>query len=214
MTHVEIKWRPLLILSILCVLLGFFFTHWCFCILNHDDVHKVELSGSVTIYVVTKTKTEEVEETLPIEEPEPEVEEFKSCYTYTEEELDLLSRLIYAEGGTESYETKLKIGSVVMNRVSDIDSPDFPDTIRGVIYQRNQFSVTTTKIGGVTMIDRPADEESKRAAKEILDYGSILPLDVQVFYSKNCKGKWVNTREVYGTYDNTVFAYIYPKGGK
>lgn len=219
MTRVEMRearnkqFRRKLIITLVFFLLSFVlgaFTHWCFCKLNHEDVQKVEHSGSITIYVVEKTQAKETEENVPVEEPE--VEEFKSYYTYTEEELDLLSRLIYSEGGTESYETKLKIGSVVMNRVSDLDSPDFPDTIREVIYQKNQFAVTTTKIDGVIMIDRPADEDSKRAAKEILDYGSILPPDVQVFYvDGECDGNWVETREVYEVCDNTVFAYIYPK---
>ena len=202
----------LVVLFLIPFMLGMF-THWCICKFTHEDVQKVEHSDSVIVYVIPKTDTTE-EYTSTLEEPEQEeVEEFKSYYTYTEEELDLLSRLIYSEGGTESYETKLKIGSVVMNRVSE--DTNFPDTIREVIYQKNQFSVTTTKINGVIMIDRPADEESKRAAKEVLDYGSILPPDVQVFYADGkCEGSWVTTREVYEVCDGTVFAYIYAKGGK
>lgn len=218
MTRVEMRearnkqFRRNLLVSVVIFLIPFMlgiFTHWCICKSTHWDVQKVEHFGSLTVYVVNENQTEEIMIDIPIEEPEPE-DEFKSYYTYTEDELDLLSRLIYSEGGTESYETKLKIGSVVMNRVSDLDSPDFPDTIREVIYQKNQFSVTTTKIDGVIMIDRPADEESKRAAKEILDYGSILPPDVQVFYADGkCDGNWVTTRKVYEVCDNTVFAYIY-----
>lgn len=180
-----------------------------------EMTQKIEHTGEVIVHVVVEyVPAPEIESEPVQEEPvaEEEVEEFKSYYTYTEEELDLLSRLIFSEGGTESYETKLKIGSVVMNRVTE--DANFPDTIHEVIYQKNQFSVTTSKINGVVMIDRPADEESKRAAKEVLDYGSVLPHDVQVFYAKGCKGDWINSREVYGTYDRTVFAYIYPKGGK
>lgn len=223
MTRVEMRearnkqFRRNLLISVVVFLLPFMlgiFTHWCICKSTHWDVQKVEHFGSLTVYVVNENQTEEIVIDVPIEEPEqetevePEVEEFKSYYTYTEDELDLLSRLIYSEGGTESYETKLKIGSVVMNRVSD---PDFPDSIWEVIYQKNQFAVTTTKIDGVIMIDRPADEESKRAAKEVLDYGSILPPDVQVFYAEYIKGEknWVTSRKVYEVCDNTVFAYIY-----
>lgn len=165
------------------------------------DTTAEETEEVVTVEELTETET-------IAEETEPE-EVFKSYYTYTEEELDLLSRLIFSEGGTESYETKLKIGSVVMNRVTA--DAYFPDTIREVIYQKNQFSVTTIKMNGVIMIDRPADEESKKAAKEILDYGSVLPPDVQVFYADWCKEEWVTSREVYGTFDGTTFAYIYPK---
>lgn len=145
----------------------------------------------------------------PTTEPIPEVTEPESYYSYTEKELDLLARLIFSEGGGESYETKLKIGSVVMNRVED---PKFPNTIREVIYQKSQFSVTVVKIDGVVMIDRPADEESYRAAKEVLDYGSVLPSTVQVFYAIYCKEPWVTSRATYEVSDNTVFAHIY-RGG-
>ena len=139
------------------------------------------------------------------------VPEHKPVYTYTEEELDLLARLIYSEGGIESYDTQLKIGSVVMNRVDD---PYFPNTIREVIYQENQFSVTFIELDGVIMIDRPADDEAKKAALEILTYGSVLPPKVQVFYEKSITTGWVASRETYGTFDHTTFAYIYPKGEK
>lgn len=63
----------------------------------------------------------ETTQSLQIEEIA--VPEHKPVYNYTEEELDLLARLIYSEGGIESYDTQLKIGSVVMNRVDD---PYFP----------------------------------------------------------------------------------------
>ena len=146
--------------------------------------------------------------TLVEEVPETEETEFVSYYDYTEEELDLLARLISAEGETESYKTKLWIGSVVMNRVED---SNFPDTIREVIYQESQFSVTTHKIDDVVMIDRPASDESLRAAREVLDYGSVLPHDVQVFYADWCTERWVNSRKTYEVSDSTVFAYIYSK---
>lgn len=141
---------------------------------------------------------------------EPEVEEVHTpVYDYTEEELDLLARLIYSECGNESYEVKLMVGSVVVNRMDD---PYFPNTLREVIYQKNQFSVTHLKVNGVIMIDRPANEESIKAAYEILNYGSVIPQKVQVFYAKSVKSGWVTTREPYATYGNTVFAYIYAKG--
>lgn len=148
------------------------------------------------------TEIEEVAEESQI----PVETEFVSYYDYTEGELDLLARLIYSEGGGESYETKLGIGSVVMNRLED---SCFPDTIHEVIYQPSQFSVTVVQIDGITMIDRPADEESYRAAKEILDYGSIFPSTVQVFYANYCNESWVTSRAVYDIISNTVFAHIY-----
>lgn len=171
------------------------------------------VSGEQSQPTVTPAESSEdpPETTQSLQIEEIAVPEHKPVYNYTEEELDLLARLIYSEVGIESYDTQLKIGSVVMNRVDD---PYFPNTIREVIYQKNQFSVTFTKLDGVIMIDRPADEEAKKAAYEILNYGSVLPKDVQVFYEKSITTGWVASREPYGTFDRTTFAYIYPKGEK
>ena len=176
-----------------------------------SEMTSVSGEQSQPTVILTESLEDPPETTQSLQIEEIAVPEHKPVYNYTEEELDLLARLIYSEGGIESYETQLKIGSVVMNRVDD---PYFPNTIREVIYQKNQFSVTFTRINGVIMIDRPADEEAKKAAYEILNYGSVLPKDVQVFYEKSITTGWVASREPYGTYDHTTFAYIYPKGEK
>ena len=52
-------------------------------------------------------------------------------------DLSLLAAIIQCEAGGESYEGKLAVGSVVMNRVR---SSHFPNTVAGVIYQGGQFS--------------------------------------------------------------------------
>ena len=52
------------------------------------------------------------------------------------DDLYLLARLVESEAGNESYETKMMIASVVMNRVTD---SRFPNTIREVIYQKGPF---------------------------------------------------------------------------
>ena len=54
------------------------------------------------------------------------------------EELLLLSRIMYAEAGSEwlSDEWKMCVGEVVLNRAA---SPEFPDTIREVLEQPGQY---------------------------------------------------------------------------
>ncbi|HEX3047091.1 MAG TPA: cell wall hydrolase, partial [Bacillota bacterium] len=49
----------------------------------------------------------------------------------------LLAKLITAEAGNEPYEGQVAVGAVVLNRVN---STEFPNSIREVIYQSNQFS--------------------------------------------------------------------------
>ena len=57
--------------------------------------------------------------------------------TYKKSDLRLMASIINCEAGAESYQGKVAVGIVVMNRVS---SKAFPNTIRKVVYQRGQFS--------------------------------------------------------------------------
>ena len=66
-----------------------------------------------------------------------------SQVTITEEDITMLANLIYCEARGESYEGKLAVASVVINRIL---SSKYPDTMAGVIYQKSQFApVTSTK---------------------------------------------------------------------
>lgn len=56
---------------------------------------------------------------------------------YSQKDLRLMASIINCEAGGESYQGKLAVGIVVMNRVA---SKSFPDTVKGVIYQKYQFS--------------------------------------------------------------------------
>ena len=55
----------------------------------------------------------------------------------SQEDYDLFAALVYCEAGGEPYAGQLAVASVVLNRV---ESSRFPSTIRGVIYQKGQFS--------------------------------------------------------------------------
>lgn len=55
----------------------------------------------------------------------------------TEEEINLIALLTMAEAEGESEEGQRLVIDVVLNRVDD---PHFPDTVHGVVYQKNQFS--------------------------------------------------------------------------
>lgn len=58
--------------------------------------------------------------------------------SYTNAELRLLACVVFTEAGNQSYAGKLAVANVVLNRV---DNKNFPNTMKGVIYQRSQFSV-------------------------------------------------------------------------
>lgn len=59
----------------------------------------------------------------------------------TKDDLKLLVCLVHAEAGNQSYEGKLAVANVVLNRVK---SRNYPNTIKDVIYQSGQFSVSTS----------------------------------------------------------------------
>ena len=147
----------------------------------------------------TETKTEE---------PTKEV----SYMEYDEATLELLASLCEAEAGIESYQCKVYVASVVLNRCL---SEYHPDTIEEVIWERvggtPQFSVTIKHNGTCMLESVEPSEDSFKAAQHVLDHGSQLPKDVTVFYSNTCKGNWVTTRETYTTLDHTTFAYYWRK---
>lgn len=69
--------------------------------------------------------------------PEPvEAEPVAEEKAYTEEELELLAKIVMIEAGYESYEGQLAVANVILNRVAD---SRFPNSIREVIYAPNQF---------------------------------------------------------------------------
>jgi len=91
---------------------------------------------------------------------------------YTQEDLDLLSRVIYAEVGCTWIPDWVQrmVGSVVLNRVK---SSKYPNTIREVIYQRGQYSPT---VDG--SIYKTPDSRTIANAKYVLEHGSICPAGV------------------------------------
>ena len=58
---------------------------------------------------------------------------------YTQSDLDELARIVYWEARGESEEGQLAVANVVLNRVRH---SAWPDSIRGVIYQKHQFTPT------------------------------------------------------------------------
>lgn len=110
---------------------------------------------------------------------------------YDEDELYWMSHIISAESQGEPLLGKIAVGNVVLNRVA---SPDYPDTIYNVIFDKKwgvQFEPT---ING-TIYDEPT-KESVLAAKLCLDGASaagnslyFLNADIaaSLWITKNCK---------------------------
>ncbi len=91
---------------------------------------------------------------------------------YTEEDLDLLARIINAEAGCSWIPDWVQqmVGSVVLNRVN---SSLFPNTIRDVIYQPGQYGPVWNG-----SINKKPSQRVINNARYILENGSVCPSNV------------------------------------
>jgi spore germination cell wall hydrolase CwlJ-like protein len=89
-----------------------------------------------------------------------------------EKELNCLAINIYREAGYESFEGKVAVGQVTMNRVKD---PNFPNDVCGVVYQKTtavrticQFSWYCDSTHRNRPVNQAAYTESYEVAKKVL----------------------------------------------
>ena len=113
---------------------------------------------------------------------------------------NLLARLINGEARGESYTGQVAVGAVVLNRV---ESPEFPNTISGVIYQKGQFScVTDGNFNKAIKKDSTVYKAAKDAMNGVDPTGGAL-----FFYNpKTAKSDWLFTLETVTTIGNHRFA--------
>ncbi|GIP53698.1 MULTISPECIES: spore cortex-lytic enzyme [Paenibacillus] len=58
-------------------------------------------------------------------------------YSLNQSEMDILAKVIYSEARGESYKGQVAVGAVVLNR---LQSDQFPDTIKDVVFQPRAFT--------------------------------------------------------------------------
>ena len=111
---------------------------------------------------------------------------------YSDDDLDLLARIINAEAGCTWIPdwVQLAVGSVVLNRVN---SPLYPNTIKEVIYQPGQYGPVYNG-----MIDKRPERRCVENARYLLENGSQIPANV-FGQSGSTWGK-----EVYATYYDSI----------
>lgn len=125
-------------------------------------------------------------------------DDFYSYKNFSEEEMEILASIINAEARGESYQGKVAVGAVIVNRVYH---PSFPNSIKKVVYQSGQF--TPVENG---MINLSPDDESFKAA-----YDAVSGMDPSkgslYFYNpaKSRNPEFFAKREEVVTIGNHVF---------
>lgn len=81
-------------------------------------------------------------------------------------DLDLLARLVRAEAGGEPYQGQVAVAATILHRV---ESPDYPNTIPGVVYQvvDGRYTQYEPVLNGT--INLPADDSARRAVKDAVN---------------------------------------------
>ncbi len=118
--------------------------------------------------------------------------------TQNNNDLYLLAKCIYAESRGEVYEGMVAVGAVILNRVN---SPDFPNTVYGVIYQ--PWAFTAVNDGQINL---EPNQTAYKAAQDALNgwdptYGCLFYYNPKVATSS-----WIYSRQVVTTIGNHVFA--------
>lgn len=119
-------------------------------------------------------------------------------------EVDLFSRLVSAEAAGESFEGKLAVATVIMNRVNN---PNYPKSISGVILDQNWGIQFTPVADG--RINLPATNDSKQAVQMVLDGYRSFGSNVLFFVNPSTATNTYVTknRTFYTTIGNHQFYY-------
>jgi len=113
-------------------------------------------------------------------------------------DLYLLAKCIHAEARGEPYVGKVAVGAVILNRVA---SPDFPDSIYGVIYQ--PWAFTAVHDGQINLEPEAASYQAATDALNGWDpsYGSLY------YYNPDtASSSWIFSRQTTTVIGKHVFA--------
>ena len=112
---------------------------------------------------------------------ETQVLEKRPVWELSEDDLNILLRIVEAEAGGEDENGKLLVANVVLNRVK---SPLFPDTVREVVYQQDYgvYQFSPVKDG---RIDRVTVSAGTRRAVERAIYGEDISRGALYFAARS-----------------------------
>lgn len=114
----------------------------------------------------------------------------QSTAQYEQNEIQLLARCVNGEARGEPYEGQVAVAAVILNRV---ESPSFPNSIAGVIYQPGAFTAVNDG-----QINVPIDPSSSvyRACQEAMN--GTDPTGGAIYYYNPAKttNQWIYSRQV------------------
>lgn len=126
---------------------------------------------------------------------------FSSGGGFSADELLLIAQVVQEEAKGTDVEARAAVANIIYNR---LNSSKFPNSVEGVLFQKNQFTVTRNeeKLRAVMPISKTVE-----AVNQIFIGGDmILPDDVLYFRSSKKGTSW-DKRVYYATYGGNSFFY-------
>jgi N-acetylmuramoyl-L-alanine amidase len=118
--------------------------------------------------------------------------------TLTEDEIEKMAKMVYGEARGESFEGQVAVAAVILNR---LESPEFPDTIEGVLFEDLAF----TAVADGQYYSTP-DETAYRAVYKALEGWDPSGNALYYFNPETATSKWIWTREQIKKIDKHIFA--------
>ena len=122
----------------------------------------------------------------------------ESVKGYSNADVYLLAKTIYAEGRGEPYTGQVAIGAVVLNRVR---SKQFPNTVSGVVYQKHAFTAVSDG-----QINLTPNDTAMRAAKDAINGWDPTGGAIYYYNPAVATSAWIFDRQTVTVIGKHVFA--------
>jgi N-acetylmuramoyl-L-alanine amidase len=163
---------------------------------NGESLWDIGKEKSVSVLQLKKEnglKSNEIHPGQTLEIPENEV---------TAEDRELLAKLVHAEAKGEPYAGKVAVATVVLNRV---DSTEFPNSIKEVIYQvaNGHYAFSPVQNGE---INQAPSEEARDAVQEALAFRGQGQGSLFFYNPVTSTSEWITNRDTLLTIGKHRFA--------
>ena len=112
----------------------------------------------------------------------------------------MIALVVQEEAIGTSVEARAAVANTIYNRYL---SSKYPNTIEGIIFQKNQYTVADDEdeIRSV----KPVEKTIEAVTQIFVEGDTFLPEDVLFFRSASRGTSWGDKREYYATYGNNAF---------
>ncbi|GAF24619.1 spore cortex-lytic enzyme, lytic transglycosylase SleB [Bacillus sp. JCM 19047] len=118
---------------------------------------------------------------------------------YSSNDIQLMAQAVYGEARGEPYEGQVAVAAVIVNR---LNSPTFPDTVAGVIYEERAFTAVADG-----QINLGADESSRNAVLDALNGQDPSNNALYYFNPDTATSGWIWTRPQIKRIGKHIFCY-------